>query len=184
MSKRLLSAALVAGLGLAFVPGVSSAGTITIQGKIMSQSCTVKVNGGAADNTVTLPAIAADVFTGDGDTAGDTEFTIGLSNCDTQFATLNAAAVFDANGNVDPDTHNLLLTDTGTGAAKGIQIQLTDGSGNSINLSAKDAEGQNSPSIDVASGSGTLNYKARYYSKGAVEPGTVNTTVSYTIAYL
>ena len=185
MSKRLLSAALIAGLGMAFVPGANAAdGTITITGKIMSQSCSVKINGGAASDTVILPAIAKDAFAADGDTAGDTKFTIDLSGCDTQFSSLNAAAVFDATGHVDATTHNL-LTDAGVGAATGIQIQLTDDLGTSpIDLTGTDAASQNSPSVDVHSGTGTLKYQARYYSKGVVGAGTVNTTVAYTIAYL
>ena len=71
MNKTLLSAALIAGFGIAaFVPQAAhaaSTGTINFSGKVYADTCTVNVNGAGA--TVVLPTVATSAFAATANTA-------------------------------------------------------------------------------------------------------------------
>ena len=61
MKKTILSAALAAVMGVvAFAPqnAKASDGTITFNGKITAQTCTIAGNGGGSSFTVTLPTVS------------------------------------------------------------------------------------------------------------------------------
>ena len=85
MNKTLLSAALIAGFGIAaFAPQAARAsdGTITFNGKVLSSTCTVS-NASGGIVTVTLPDVPYTAFTGTGSTAGLKAFSLNLTGCPT-----------------------------------------------------------------------------------------------------
>lgn len=51
-------------------------GTITINGQITDTTCTISVDGGSNDATVTLPTVSSTTLGAAGATAGATPFTI------------------------------------------------------------------------------------------------------------
>lgn len=173
MKQSLLSAALIAGLGVAaLMPQPASAvdGTINISGKVIAQTCTVNTNNGA---TVVLPPVNKSVFTAAGSTAGDTNFTIALSNCDSLLT--NAQMSFSG---ANIDTSNGKLKNTSSGGSN-IEIELVNGA-TPINLS----NNTNAPSVPLNSGSGSTTLKARYYaSTTPVTAGAVSTSVDFTLTY-
>lgn len=176
MSKSILSAALVAGLGLvAFAPGASASdGTITINGQIAAATCTVAVTG-TSGSTVTLPTVATSVLGAAGQTAGQTAFSIGLSGCSS--GVTKAATYFEAGPTV-----NAAGRLNNTGSAANVNVQLLN-SDNSVITVGTAAPTTGAGTASVSSGSATLNYFARYYATAASGAGTVATTVQFSMVY-
>jgi len=173
MNKTLLSTALVAVIAAtAFAPAAQAAntGTITISGKVLSDTCTVAVNGGA---TVALPTVMTASLGTVGATAGTTPFTVALTGCDTNTTT---AAMSFSGSNIDAGTGNLKNTVVG---GSNVQIQLLNGA-SLINASS----GANAPVINVTSGSGSVAMNARYVAaSAAATAGLVASTVNFTLSY-
>lgn len=173
MNKTLLATALVAVIAAtAFAPTAQAAnsGTITISGKVLSDTCTVSVNNGA---TVALPTVMTASLGTVGATAGTTPFTIALSGCD---ANTTSAAMSFSGANIDAGTGNLKNTIAG---GSNVQVQLLNGA-SVINASS----GTNAPTITVTSGSGSVAMNARYVAAtAAATAGMVASTVSFTLSY-
>lgn len=175
MNKTLLSAALIAGFGVAaFASQTARAtdGTITFNGQVNATTCTI--NGGSPDFTVNLPPVATTTLAASGNTAGQTQFNIALTACT---AGTTASTFFEQGANVDTTTGNLVST----GGASNVQLQLLNSNGTSaINLLTPST---NTTTADISTGSGTLTYYVQYFATGASTPGTVSSTEQYTIAY-
>lgn len=151
----------------------ASDGTIDFSGNIASQTCTVKVNG--SDAPVVLPTVASSLLKTAGQTAGDTRFTIDLSNCSTQ--TGDVFAYFEQGTGVNADGR---LSNTGT--ATNVDLQLLDSGNNALNVGSTDQ--MTAPlKAKLSSGAATLTYIAQYYATAAATSGTVNSRVTYSISY-
>ncbi|UGB38298.1 fimbrial protein [Frateuria soli] len=189
MSKRLLSAALIAGLGLAFGANAATAnsvsnsspdGSITITGTVVGQTC--KVDGksaGTADAiSVALPTVLTSNLASAGATAGQKQFSIGITGCD---AALSTVQTYFSGTNIDTTTGNL----SNNGSAANVQVQLLNADASAINLGGADASAQNSQTANLdATGSATLDYTAQYIAQGgAAGSGDVNTSVQFTMVY-
>ncbi|VTT28064.1 fimbrial protein [Klebsiella pneumoniae] len=161
---------------------VANDGTITINGQITDTTCDIAVNGGSNDATVTLPTISATSLSGAGTTAGATPFNISVSNC-SGTALGTAMTYFEPGSYVDNSTGRLNIDTTAADAAKNVQVELLNADMNAIVAGASSANGQNDIPVDISSGSGTLNYYARYYATGKAEPGSVTTQIDYTMTY-
>jgi len=182
MNKTLLSATLVAALGVvAFVPAAHAAtaidGTITINGQVVAATCTVAVNGGAANGAVTLKPAPTSSLAAAAATYGDMPFTVGVTGCD---ASLNGKTVtpYWSGSNINA---NGRLNNTGT--ATNVNLQLLN-SDDSTAITLNGAEGsQGTTGVAVNSGAATMTYYARYYATGAATAGLVSSTVNYTLIY-
>jgi len=192
MNKTLLSATLVAALGaVAFIPVAHAAslgtgpiynaspdGTLTVNGQVLAQSCTVdtKAAGTSDAKTVTLPDQWKSALAASGNVAGATGFTIVIAGCDSALSTVQT---YFSGGTLDGATGNL----KNLGTATNVDVQLLDGqnSNNPINLSS--ALGTQTATASLSSGGATLNYKAQYIATGASGAGTVNATTSFTMIY-
>jgi major type 1 subunit fimbrin (pilin) len=177
MSKRLLSAALIAGLGIAFAPGAANAvdGTITITGNVNSSTCKINgVNSPAAIN-VTLPTVSTTSLNAAAAVAGRTPFSIALSGCG---ALTKATTFFEPGPTVMADGN----LKNATGTATGVEVQLLNSDFSNINLAGA-AGSQNSAQATLSSGAATLNYYAQYYATAAAGAGSVATSVQYTMLY-
>lgn len=177
MSKRLLSAALIAGLGMAFLPAAHAVdGTITFSGNITGLTCTVTVNG-TSGSTVTLPTVSTSALTAAGNVAGQTPFSIALSGCDSSIS--KAATYFEAGPNVASDGR---LLNTATSPAANVEVELAY-SDNSQVLVGETAPTTGAGSAAVTSGNATLDYYARYYATGTAGAGAVSSTVQFSMIY-
>ncbi|HBT4791449.1 TPA: type 1 fimbrial protein [Klebsiella quasipneumoniae subsp. similipneumoniae] len=157
-------------------------GTITINGKITDTTCTISVDGGSNDATVTLPTVSASSLSAVGQTAGATPFTISLSGCSG--TSLNTASTyFEPGAYVDSTTGRLNIDTTAADAATNVQVELLNADMNAIVAGASTANGQNDVPVDISSGSGMLNYFAQYYATGSSTAGSVTTQVDYTMTY-
>lgn len=190
-SKLALAATLALALGTAgFAPQTAHAadtGTITINGKVISQTCEITggagTNGGSTDFTVTLPVVNASDLSNANQTAGKTNFSLALSNCPTS-PTVSVGAKFYSASNVDANG-NLSNTAT-TSAASNVAIQLLDKNDDAIALTSDVASAVNTDSGEpITNGNATLNYAAQYISvPGSATAGNVKTTVTYQITYM
>lgn len=185
MKKTFLSAALLAVCGLAVTPAFASDGTITINGQVTAATCTISVNGGSNNGTVTLPTVQAAALNGAaGTTAAFTSFTIALSGCAANGATqTKVAPYFEPGPNVDTATG--YLKPTGAGTATGVETVLSTTSSLSgkVNLNAN-ATAQFTGTAPTYTSNPTFTYYAGYVSTAAsVTAGTTNTSVTYSLAY-
>ena len=176
MKKTLLAIPL---LVLATSSVFAADGTITINGQVTDKTCTVNA-GTTKDFTVTLPTVSKSVLAVAGATAGRTPFTINLTECT---AGSKVATYFEPGSTVDFNTGRLI---NASGTATNVQVQLLGSSNEVIPVLAGAATGgvqANSQVVAVTNGSADLNYYAEYYATGASTPGSVATTVKYTIIY-
>ncbi|GGY34487.1 fimbrial protein [Rhodanobacter panaciterrae] len=184
MNKTLLSAALIAGFGIAaFAPQAANAatGTITFTGKVLSSTCSVAtVTGGtvsAGNVAVTLPDVQASAFTGIGNAQGLTPFSLNLTGCPVTPAGVQVGATFSTN--IDASTGAI----TNSGGTSNVEVQLATPAGAGFNLNAQPAFGP--VTATISGGTATLAYGAQYYqpTATAVTAGTVSAVVSYTLTY-
>lgn len=175
---KLFAALIVAGTAMGAQFAHAADGTITFNGQITAQTCTINGNGsGAKDFTVTLPTVSAKTLAAAGATAGSTGFQIGLSGCTPNSG--NVHTFFEAGPTTDTTTGNLKLN---AGGAANVQIGLLNSSFQPIKAGFADGV-QNSTSVAISSGSATLQYYAQYVATGAASAGAANSSVLYTIAY-
>ena len=153
-------------------------GTITFNGNITAQTCTINGNGsGAKDFLVTLPPVSVTTLANAGQTAGRTRFTIALTNCTPDSG--NAHTYFEPGITTDAATGYLKLD---AGGATNVQIGLLNGDLTEIKAGFPDSA-QNSKPAPISAGSATLPYFAQYVSTGTATAGAANSSVMYTIIY-
>jgi len=153
-------------------------GTITFNGSITAQTCTINGNGaGAKDFVVQLPKVSASSLASAGQTAGRTPFNISLSACTPASGTVHA--FFEPGATTNASTGNLILT---AGGATNVQIGLLNSDFTAIKAGYADAS-QNSKAVTLTSGGATLSYFAEYVATGVATAGAANSTVMYTLAY-
>jgi len=175
--SHLLSGAALLVLGMLPVASNAANGTITFNGVLTAPTCTI--NSGTPSFTVALPSTNTAPLVTAAATTGQTNFNINLSGCGN---TPQNVYAFFTGANINATTGNLI----NTGTATNVEVQLLNGADSSVINLAGASGSQNSTQITTnTSGTGTLSYTARYYSTGGVgaTPGTVATTVDYTIVY-
>jgi major type 1 subunit fimbrin (pilin) len=174
MNKTLLCTTLVAVIAAAAFssPAQAAGGTITFKGKVLADTCTVAVNGGA---TVQLPTVMTSALNAANAVAGATNFNVGLTGCDAN--TTSATMAFTAGTTIDTTTGNLKNTVAGGSSA---QIQLLNGA-SVINTNTN----ANAPVISInSSGAGSTTLTAQYIAVGsAATAGLVQSTVAFTLTY-
>jgi len=180
MKLSLVSVALAAGLGLAAIGAHASDGTITINGMVSAQTCTISGEGQGKDFTVTLPAVSTSALAVAGSTAGTTTFNIALTNCSP--ADHGTASIYLESGvNTLADGN---LKNAAASGATGVEVQMLNG----IDMTPMDASkgqyAQNSPMKFIVGGAANLPFAAQYVAPaGNATAGDVTTTVTYSIGY-
>lgn len=178
MKTKLLSTMIAAGVIAISQNALAADGTITFNGNITAQTCTVNGNGAGANNfTVALPTVSSSILASAGQTAGRTPFNIALTNCAPNSG--NVHTFFESGATTDSTTGNLILT---AGGATNVQLGLLNADATAIKAGFADAS-QNSKSTAITNGSATLSYFVQYVATGAATAGAANSTVVYTVAY-
>jgi len=179
MKSNLLSALVLASTAMAAQVASATDGTITFNGQITAQTCTINGNGtGAKDFLVTLPTVSTSALAAAGQTAGRTPFSIALSACTPDSG--NVHTYFEPGVTTDADTGNLKLD---AGGASFVQIGLLNEDFTPIKAGFSESA-QNSKPVAIAGGSATLSYFAEYVATGAAAgAGTANSSVMYTLVY-
>lgn len=160
----------------AFASATDGKGTITFNGQLTDNTCTIASND--VNKTVTLPTISTVSLARAGDVAGATMFDINVSGCST--GVTQVAAHFETT-NLDQPSRGAKNTYAGTSsdpAATLVAVQMLDGDGTTaLNLGTK-----GSP-VTVTNGAAKMYYGGRYYANGQTTAGKVQAVVSYTLAY-
>ncbi|WP_440515008.1 fimbrial protein [Serratia sarumanii] len=163
----------------------ASSGTITFNGTLIDSTCEVTVNGQSADAVINLPAISMNQLSKDNETAGRTFFTLNLSKCGAgqSGAVQKVSAYFQGGDSVDVSSGRLLNK---TGTAKGVGLQLLDASraSNFKVISLGNANQVNDLAYtEIQNGSAVLPYAVEYYATGKTAPGTITSSVTYSLQY-
>jgi major type 1 subunit fimbrin (pilin) len=185
---KILAASLV--FAAASPAAFASDGTITINGRLSTQTCTISGNGGGTNFTVTLPTLGASALGANGTPSGRTPFTIRLTGCTPN--TGNVGVFFEPGATVDTVTGRLNNTSTGIpatettpaiAAATNVQVGLLNADMSNITLGVT-AAAQAPQQVALAAGAATLQYYAQYVATGgAATAGDVTTTVTYSVVY-
>jgi major type 1 subunit fimbrin (pilin) len=152
----------------------ASDGTITFTGALQSATCTIT---GGGNQTVALPTLSTSSLSSTGSTAGDTSFSISVTGCTAGLTT--ASAYFESGINVNATTGRL----KNGGAAGNVELQLLNGSGTTINLAGVTTAAQGATAANLNSSAGAQTFIARYYATGATTPGSVSSSVTYSLVY-
>ncbi|CAB3754427.1 fimbrial protein [Burkholderia sp. MSh2] len=179
MQTKLISTLLL--VAAATVSSIASAadGTITFNGSVTAQTCTINGNGSGSNNfSVTLLPVSTSALATAGQYAGRQGFSIALTACTP--ASGNVHTYFEPGPTVDSATGNLIVA---TGGATNVEIGLLNSDYSRIQLGAPDAS-QNSKSAAIsAAGAATLNYYAQYVATGAATAGAATSSVMYSLIY-
>lgn len=179
MKRTLLSALILTSTAMVAQVASATDGTITFNGHITAQTCTINGNGtGAKDFLVTLPTVSTSALAAAGLTAGRTGFNIALSACTPNSG--NVHTYFEPGVTTDMSTGNLKLD---AGGASNVQLGLLNSDFTPIKAGFADAS-QNSKPVAITGGSATLSYYAEYVATGAAAgAGAANSSVMYTLIY-
>jgi major type 1 subunit fimbrin (pilin) len=177
--------AAIAAIAIGSVAGSPTAmaanGTITFNGEIGSVTCDVGGGGSNTPNfTVTLPKVGTNSFQQVGDTSAATPYAIRVGGPDEPSCPEGTKiAIFHeiTSAQIDPITGNLSLTSSS--GATGVQLQILQ-SNQPIDLRT----GQRTEA-EITNGSATIPFAVRYIATAAAPtPGSANSQVLYTVAYL
>ncbi|HDR9756252.1 TPA: fimbrial protein [Burkholderia cepacia] len=181
MQTKLITAVLFVAAATASQIASAADGTITFNGSVTAQTCTINGNGSGSNNfNVPLQSVSTSALATAGQYANRTPFNIALTACTP--ASGNVHTYFEPGPTVDTATGNLILA---AGGATNVEIQLLNGDGtySPIRIGAADAS-QNSKSVAISStGTATLNYYAQYFATGAATAGAATSSVMYSLVY-
>jgi major type 1 subunit fimbrin (pilin) len=180
MNKLRLVMCVAAALGMAAVSPVNAAatdgkGTVTFNGKLISETCTLEDD--SVDITVTLPTLSTASLATAGAEAGSKKFNINVKDCPT--ALKKVAAHFEAMGTsgVNSATNNLKNSSTSTTAAKNVEIRVYDFDEKHLPM------GETGVLQDINAGIASMTYYGGYYATAKTEPGDVEAKAKFTLSY-
>jgi len=162
MKRNLHKTLLPLAVACATLGSAAQAQLLTINGSVSDNPCTLAVAGGGA---ITMPGITAAALPNVGSFAGETTFTINLTNCPTvpgQFAKIhfyNTTSGTVNNGRLNPSSGN------------GWQFQMLPATGTTqldVYTNASPVNQANDPGVNISSGSGNVDYRIRYYRTGTL----------------
>lgn len=167
---------------------VFAAPTVTFQGEVTDQTCSVNING-QTNSIVLLPTVSMADFgasLADGQSAGTTPFTVSVSNCQAPTGGAQTISTVFLGYDVDANSGVLGNRDTSADAAKGFGIQLMDApsAGSAIRLSGATFV----PGLTLNNGDTEASYDfgARYFviDAATAAPGKITAVAEYTLSYL
>lgn len=154
--------------------------TITFQGDVTTETCSVTINGNSAKPLVLLPSVNASTLAESGKTSGKATFDIGVSGCTgSKDATTKVSSVFAGNNVATTgDLGNVATTD----AATNVNIQILDTKDKAIDFSSPfTADGD--LTLDAGKSAATATYTAQYVATGKATAGAVESTMQYAVSY-
>jgi len=150
--------------------------TVTVTGVVHDNTCAVQA--GSANFSVNLLQTASKQLSTPGASSPPVPFTISFSRC----GTAATAVRIGFTGSADQDNSRLLKTDTGTGTAQGVAIQLLSGSQVPVDLNAAQS---GLTWLNLTGGQpATLQFWARMMAvRTPVVAGTVSATAGFTLEF-
>lgn len=151
--------------------------TISFQGEVTDETCSIAINGNQTTPVVLLPTVSSTDLAASGDTAGPVTFDIGLTGCtgdaanETKISTVFVGNQVTTNGNLG-----------NTGTAGNVEVQLLDTTGLEINLT-DGFTGDGDLKLAAGASDASASYTAQYYAAGKATAGTVEATLQYAVSY-
>lgn len=176
MNKITLAMALFAASTTASM--AASNNTITFQGEVTAQTCSVTVNGLEANPMVLLPTVSTADLDTSGKKAGKTTFTLGVSGCTADAADVDIKTVFV--GNQVSSTGNLI----NTGTATNVELQLLKDATTTTGIDLNSGLAQDGIVLLAGQTSAEHDFAVQYYTTGLATPGSVISSVQYAVSYL
>ncbi|KAF6661929.1 type 1 fimbrial protein [Pantoea sp. EKM101V] len=159
----------------------ASNNTITFQGRVDSQTCTVTVNGNTAKPTVLLPTVNVDALKESGSTAGQTTFDIGITGCNDSDTATTVSTLF--NGNSVSAKGNLSNVAAADEAAQNVEIQILNTKGGAIDFNLGQFNGEGDLLLAAGEKDASATYTAQYYATQAASAGAVEASLQYAVSY-
>ncbi|MGH8157797.1 MAG: fimbrial protein [Rhodanobacter sp.] len=186
MNKTLLSAALIAGFGVAaFTANAAnvSSGTITITGNVVTSTCAVTVNG-SANPSVALPTIDTGTLSANGSSAGWTAVTVTLTGCSAVGGVTKVTPYFWGS---NINSTNGYLNNTSTGGSSAF-VALSNAQSTTGALTLAGSYGAQNAGNGTLPTTGTATLTFPYFAgyvapTGGASAGAVNTSVNYYLVY-
>jgi len=159
-----------------------AADTITFEGVITDQTCEVKLNG-QDQAKVKLPTYSVAAFSQETIYAGQTEFKMTLSGCDSVSKTKRAQLEFSTAKPTEKNNLENVATDS---PATGIAVQLfEDVAGTNVLEFGKERAKVALSAEFEAANTTEKTFFARYIKEGSeVKAGAVKAIAEYTLSYL
>lgn len=176
MNKITLAMALFAASTTASM--AASNNTITFQGEVTAQTCSVTVNGLEANPMVLLPTVSSADLDTTGKTAGKTTFTLGVSGCAPDSSDVNIKTVFV--GNQVTTSGNL----KNTGTAANVELQLLKDTTTTTGIDLNSGLPQEGIVLKANQTSAEHDFAVQYLATGQAAPGSVIASVQYAVSYL
>lgn len=175
-----LSASLMSVLFASQAYAVSN-NTITFQGEVTSETCSVTVNGNTAKPTVLLPSVNVSALDASGKVAGQTTFDIRVTGCTGSETTSTVISTVFTGNNVSEkgNLSNLAATD----AADNVEIQILDTKGTEINFNDGAFTGAGDLTLAAGKKDASATYTAQYYATDVATAGAVEATMQYAVSY-
>ena len=188
MKKHIVLAVTLTAAALASVASFQARaadGTITINGTVTDTTCSINgvAPGAPANVTTTLPTVSASSLGSAGQVAGTSnlgDLKLALSGCSG--SATKALARFENGPTVDQTTGNL-INQASASPAQNVQVRLLNANFQPINIMTNANNDIATNGVAITGGNAVMNYFAQYYATGAAQPGSVNTSVQYTIQY-
>ena len=178
MNKTILPIAFIAGCFVSSSAMAISANTITFQGEVTAQTCSVSINGNDASPIVLLPTVAATELANPGDVAGQTVFTLGVTGCTkNDAADTNIKTVFV--GNNVTNSGNL----GNTGGAGNVELQILKSTQDTAGINLTSPQSVDGLVLKKGDTEATHDFAVQYYATAAATPGTVAGSLQYAISY-
>jgi len=177
MKKHLVALALATAPALVF----AAPNTINFQGEVTDQTCRVSVNGNPGDPAVLLPTVQASALTTANSTAGQTTFTVAVSNCMAPVSTTQAINTVFV-GNLVTTAGNL----SNTGTTTNVALQLLDPATPAAPFNLATAGGVRATGLALQDGetSASHDFAVLYITEqGGATPGSVLGSVQYSVSY-
>ncbi|KJI67092.1 hypothetical protein UP00_02540 [Enterobacter asburiae] len=151
-----------------------SGGTIQFMGSVVNAPCSVSAD--SEHGIVILDQVTLDGMGAKGETSGQAKaFNISLENCDVTTYT-NATVTF--HGQSSPDQAGVLANTAGSGAAKGVALQLFGPDGNKLNV-----EKESSKQI-LSTGTNKIPMSVDYVTTAdAATAGAVESVATFQVTY-
>ncbi|MBT2049299.1 fimbrial protein [Enterobacter asburiae] len=151
-----------------------SGGTIQFMGSVVNAPCSVSAD--SEHGIVILDQVTLDSMGAKGKTSGQAKaFNISLENCDVTTYT-NATVTF--HGQSSPDQAGVLANTAGSGAAKGVALQLFGPDGNKL-----DVEKESSKQI-LSTGTNKIPMSVDYVTTAdAATAGAVESVATFQVTY-
>ncbi|HFZ8996650.1 TPA: fimbrial protein [Citrobacter freundii] len=180
--KITLLAAFVLSVGITG-SALAADNTVRFLGEVTDQTCTIKINGTESNPVILLPTVSKATLASEGSSAGETPFTVTLSNCDVAASSSlgNVGVRFVVNERDGENLKNIAANSPATNVA----IQLLEGV-TALDFTSGEAK-TTAKSIGGDGGESTVTFDmfAKYYSTaGGATSGAVEAEAQFAITYL